>query len=112
MRDCRCAATTPRRRQDLSGERAIDHAGKLRGNGRLAGQRQAVSIGDDLHQRIPIDRMLQDAWTMSKFGQVFHQIVVDLRSWRRFAEDELAVPKVAPATSSFPARSCLHDITT
>ena len=83
-------------RQNLLAEWAVDDAGKARRDSRFAGQREALTHGDEIHQIVSTDTAAFDVGVVPKVSEVLHQVVVDLRTRVGLTDDEVSVSQVRP----------------
>lgn len=83
-------------RQNLLAEWAVGDAGKARRDSRFAGQREALSHGDEIHQIVSTDTATFDVGVVPKVSEVLHQVVVDLRTRVGLTDDKVSVSQVRP----------------
>lgn len=101
-------------RQNLLAEWAVGDAGKARRDSRFAGQREALTHGDEIHEVVSADTVAFDVGVMPKVSEVLHQVVVDLRTRVGLTDDEVSVSQVRPKNLALPrqdviARQCYED---
>ncbi len=94
-------------RQNLLAEWAVDDAGKARRDSRFAGQREALTQGDETHEVVSTDAVTFDVWVMSKVGEVLHQVIMDLRTRVGLADDEVSVSQVRPGNLEIPRQAVI-----
>ncbi len=92
-------------RQNLLAEWAVDDAGKARRDSRFAGQREALTHGDEIHQIVSTDTAAFDVGVVPKVSEVLHQVVVDLRTRVGLTDDEVSVSQVRPRNLAIPRQA-------
>lgn len=94
-------------RQNLFAQWAVDDAGKARRDSRFAGQREALTHGDEIHEVVSTDTVAFDVGVVPKVSEVLHQVVVDLRTRISLTDDEVSVSQARPRNLAIPRQAVI-----